>query len=820
MSLNLDLVKQHLEQGKQYQEAGQFEAAIASYQQALTLDPASADLHTQLAELYYRQGKLAEVVVACHQALRCQPTFAAAYKTLGNALQAQGKLEPAIRAYAKALEVNPHFAPAYVNLGSMFYKQGNLDEAITYYKKAITIEPNLAAAYWNLGKVLEEAGQIHEAKIYQQKALEIQPSLAGNDFYFNQGNHFLTEGQLTEAIVCYQKSIALNPKNALAYCQLASAFLQNQNIEKALETYQKAIELEPTFAEAHSNLGTALVRQGKQQGELRPEQVHQAMASFQKALELKPNLMEAHRGWFEMLTTSRPEKINWLKEALETYRQVAGETGKILAGVASVSLHLQAGWSQQAKDQFFDLEKRIYQHFNELTATEIEVLYSHLLFNVAHLRDDLTANSTLFRFIAKQYVERCVNDASENPEEHPQNSPQTSQQRSTSPAKNDRLKIGVISNHFYRHSVGWCSFDIIRELSTLTPHIYLYVTGQMPADDLTERFKTLAEKFYPPHSSANGLASSPKIIEQIQKDEVDILIDLDSLTVPIHAQILHHKPAPICLSWLSFEAPFISANNYVLGDWQTHPEGTEHYYCEKLMRAPTTTVAVSGFETFTIDRIALRKANRIGLEQILYLCVAPGRKLNPETIQAQVKILKKVPDSVLFYKGKAEPAVIQSAYQQACQTQGVSFHRIKFLAPSQTEEEQRIMYLLADILLDSYPYNGVIHTLEALWFNLPIITRMGEQSFTRMSSSFLKSLEIQAGIAQNWQEYVEWGVRLGQDSHLRNSIKQHLANTKQPDRLAPLWNPKKLALDMYTTFQKLLWQKQGLNYSTDIDVLI
>ena len=107
-------------------------------------------------------------------------------------------------------------------------------------------------------------------------------------------------------------------------------------------------------------------------------------------------------------------------------------------------------------------------------------------------------------------------------------------------------------------------------------------------------------------------------------------------------------------------------------------------------------------------------------------------------------------------------------------------------------------------MLDSYPYNGGTHTLEALWFNLPVVTYAGEQFLSRMGYSFLESLDIKLGVSWSWEEYINWGVKLGQDYNLRQEYIDSLVKSKSPENLAPLWNPKKFAQDMYGAIEKLL----------------
>jgi len=158
----------------------------------------------------------------------------------------------------------------------------------------------------------------------------------------------------------------------------------------------------------------------------------------------------------------------------------------------------------------------------------------------------------------------------------------------------------------------------------------------------------------------------------------------------------------------------------------------------------------------------------------------------------------------MLHKGNGDREVIRHIYQEICDEIGVTGEKVIFLPSYKTEEEHRGIYEIADVFLDSYPYNGGSHNLEVLWFNLPVVTLVGEQSFARMGYSFLQALGIDAGIAHNWEEYIAWGVKYGLEPEFRNSIKQKLIDSKNPTNLAPLWNPQKLAMDMYIILQTLL----------------
>ncbi|NJR25094.1 MAG: tetratricopeptide repeat protein [Richelia sp. CSU_2_1] len=701
---------------------------------------------TVVAEQYYSVGNLAEASAACRRALELQPDWAPAYVTMGNVQQATGQIEEAMRLYSDAISLNPEFAEAYANLGSMLYKQGRLVEAVVNYEKAIALKPDLAAAYWNLAGILKQQGQLESATVAQQKALAINPNLAEVEFYANLGDKLAQQGRLDEAVVAWQRAIELKPDLAEAYCQIG-----------IISRYQGKFK--------------------------------QAIPHLQKALEIKPDFIAAHQHLCGILRDA--SDLAAARQAVHKYSQICGETDKIMTAIYFISTYQVSGLNQIAADRFLELESYLQSNLDAASPVEVKALYANFLFSTPYLRDDVTANSQLYNAIADKYIEKWI---------APQ-APEPTHYILTSPIPNSKLKIGFLSNHFNRHSVGWCSADIMRELSAISPDLYLYASERMVADDRTQMFESCGKMTLPEHYP-NGQASAAEIADRIYRDELDVLVDLDSLSVPVHADILYRKPARFCVSWLGFDAAYISPDNYFLCDKHTHPEGSEKYYKEQLIRMPDSFVAVANFQRYGVDRVALRRSYRIGLDQVVFLCVAPGRKFNRDLVKAQIAILKQVPDSVLIHKGLGDAAVFEGAYHQACEAEGVSKHRIKFLPRFASEEEHRMVYVLADVLLDSYPYNGGTHTLEALWFNLPVVTRTGEQFLSRMGYSFLQTLGVETA-AFSWEEYVELGVKLGQVPDFRIAVREQLAQSKKPESLSPLWNPQKFATDLYAMFENL-----------------
>lgn len=852
--------------GNQLKTEKRFDEAIASYQNALQLQPDYAEVHHHLAEIYFWQRKFREAIASCHKAIELQPDFAPNHKILGNILQTQGDIEAAMNAYDKALELNPEFAEAYINQGSILSKLGRNEEAVVCLEKAIAIKPNIGAAYWNLaniylqleklekvvqcrkqafllepklvnaetlndlGTAIGKLGDFEEAITYYQKSIELQPNyhlvhlnlgvslrktgkldaakeelqkavtLKPDDpeIYNNLGSILVEENQIDAGISHYEKAVTLKPDSAEYHFNLGTALGQKDKFVEAIKELQKAVELQPDLGEAYSNLGAIVHRKSRKDGEISGELFNLAINSLLKALEINSELSLPHLYLAQLISSPvRTSDFGALRQAAARYLERSNQQNRLIAASTFVGTYVKSGLTQVAKEKFLEIEPEIYHQLEKFNNIELTVLYSHLLFHLHYLRDDLAANSQLYQEVGNKYAEKVIATKQIKISEN---------ERKQLPTSN--LKIGVMSSHFARHSVGWCSADIITELGKLTPNLYLYFMGDRKPDDRTKVFESAAAKFYRPKANPNGEFDINQIVQDIAQDELDILIELDSSTIPLQVEVIYHQPASVCLSWLGFEAPFTQENNYFLCDWNTHPEGREKYNREQLVRMPDSFVAVGGFKCASVDRKAARKARRIAEDQTVYLCVAPGYKLNPEQIQAQVKILKQVPDSILLYKGHTgDLKVIESAYKEECQTQGVGFQRIKFMPFSASEEEHRTVYQVADIMLDSYPYNAGTHNLEALWFNLPVVSKSGETYLSRMGNSFLKTLSLDECMTNSWEEYIEVGIKLGKDQEFRRSIKEKLVQSKQPETLSPLWNPQKFAQDMYNIFEQLLAEK-------------
>ncbi len=354
------------------------------------------------------------------------------------------------------------------------------------------------------------------------------------------------------------------------------------------------------------------------------------------------------------------------------------------------------------------------------------------------------------------------------------------------------LRIGYLSSCFKEHSVGWLARWLLHYQDRNRFYPIGYFTNQ-------DRQGSPLEEWYVRHfAEAHYTISSLKMADQIRKDEIDILIDLDSITLDISCEIMAQKPAPVQATWLGWDASGIPAIDYFIADPYVLPESAQDYYREKIWRLPETYIAVDGFEVGvpTLRRDLLGIPN----DAVLYFSGQRGYKRHPHTAQLQMKILKEVPNSYFLVKGLADPDAIKSFFTQLAEQEGVDPKRVIFLPRDNSEAIHRANLGIADVVLDTYPYNGATTTLETLWMGIPLVTRVGEQFAARNSYTMMMNVGVTEGIAWTDEEYVEWGIRLGTDSCLRQDIFWRLRRSRET---APLWNAQKFTREMEKAYQQM-----------------
>jgi predicted O-linked N-acetylglucosamine transferase (SPINDLY family) len=370
------------------------------------------------------------------------------------------------------------------------------------------------------------------------------------------------------------------------------------------------------------------------------------------------------------------------------------------------------------------------------------------------------------------------------------------------------LRIGYVGSTFKAHSVGWLSRWLINHHDHDSFQIFTYCINISKEDKFNHKwFRNKVDISY------HFEGYPDQLIAQIKADEIDILIDLDSLTLDLTCLVMASKPAPVQVSWLGWDSSGIPAVDYFIADPYVLPDDAQDYYQEKIWRLPQTYLAVDGFE---VGVPTLRREDlNIPADAVVYLCSQSGYKRHPDNIRCQMKILKAVPNSYFLIKGKSDANIIKNFFGKMAEEEGISLDRLRFLERDFDEYTHRANLAIADIVLDTFPYNGATTTLETLWMGIPMVTQVGQQFAARNSYTFMLNAGITEGIAWSEQEYIDWGIKLGLDRELRWQIKGKLHAARAT---APVWNAKQFTLDMEQAYREMWAKYQESQHDDAIDL--
>jgi predicted O-linked N-acetylglucosamine transferase (SPINDLY family) len=366
--------------------------------------------------------------------------------------------------------------------------------------------------------------------------------------------------------------------------------------------------------------------------------------------------------------------------------------------------------------------------------------------------------------------------------------------------KNGRLRIGYIGSTLYKHSVGWLSRWLFKYHDRSNFEIFVYHVNQLTDDSFNHKFfRAEADKAY--YLSVNA----EEIADLISKDEIDILIDLDSLGLSTTYNVLCLKPAPISATWLGWDASGCPEVDYFIADPYVLPANAQEYYRSKIWRLPQTYVAIDGFE---VESPTKRRSDyQLPADAIVYLCAQQSYKHHPDILRLQMQIIKQVPNSYLMVQLRANPESLIKTYQELADEVGISMEQLRFIQPDPDEMTHRANLQLADVVLDTFPYNGATTTLETLWMGVPMVTKVGQAFVARNSYAFMQNVGVTEGIAHTDTEYIDWGVKLGTDLALRQSVMGKLMHSR---KTSPLWNARSFTINMEQAYRQMwnIYQSQ------------
>jgi protein O-GlcNAc transferase len=313
-----------------------------------------------------------------------------------------------------------------------------------------------------------------------------------------------------------------------------------------------------------------------------------------------------------------------------------------------------------------------------------------------------------------------------------------------------------------------------------------------PDDGSPQRRRLIAafDQFHDAHQQPPGA-----VAEKLRALEVDVLVDLNGHTNGDHFDILCHRPAPVQAHWLGYAgttaAPFM---DYVIADRivALNPQA----FSEKIIALPN---CFFPSDSSRIIGIAPSRAEAgLPKDGFVFCCFNNNFKLTAPVFTLWLRLLAALPASVLWLKQPGETA--KANLQQAARAQGVDPQRLVFAAPAPLEVHLA-RHRLADLFLDTLPYNAHATAGDALWAGLPVLTCRGTAFAGRVAASLLTAAGLPELIAETAEEYEALALALARDPALMTTLREKLAAGRAT---APLFDTTRVARDLEAAYLRML----------------
>ena len=671
------------------------------------------------------------------------------------ALHQQGHLAQAKAIYTSLLEEDSAYADAWHLLGMVAYQEKNQTLASELIHKAIAINPNMAGYYSNLGLVLRELGKFEAALASYQKSLSIRPGIA--ETYNNQGIVYAAMQSYREAIESYDAAIRAKPDYAPAHYNRGNALFQIRKLLAAIASFDQAIRLKPDYHQAFDNRGIAYKEMG---------QCARAIADHDQAIRIQPRYVEAHYNRALALCDLKD-----LESAGASFHNaVVIDPGYPFLVGAQLHNAMQICSWQDLNKGLQSLQDQVRQSLAVTTP-----------FVVTGLLDD----PALHREVAQIYAQTRF----------PQNDTLGAiPQRTPGP----KIRIGYYSADFRNHAIAYLVAEMLEKHDKAAFEIYAFKLDPGPPDETSARiFAAVAQVIDLSDKSDRNAAQLSRAMQ------IDIAIDLGGHTVDSRTGIFAHRCAPVQVNYLGFPgtlgAPYY---DYVLADATVIPEYQYQHYLEKVVYLPHC-YQPNDAQRKISQRVFSRSEVGLPEDGFVFCCFNNGYKILPATFDGWMRILKAVDDSVLWLLDH-NPAATRNLRREA-QARGIDANRLIFAARMPLADHLA-RHRLADLFIDTLPYNAHTTASDALWAGLPVLTCMGISFAARVAGSLLRTMDLSELITHSQAAFEARAIELAKDPAALQAIRSKLIANRDN---GPLFDAQLFTRHIEAAYQTMQTRKQS-----------
>jgi protein O-GlcNAc transferase len=688
------------------------------------------------ANIANSQGEYSVAISWCQQAIRRVSKSPEAWYNLGIAYRGLGQTEQSLVALKQAAVMTRDSADAQNSIGLQFLEQGALREAEQCLKRALSLAPHFAFAHSNLGMLNEKRGRLEDAESSFRKAIEIQPDLA--PVYINLSAVLNRQRKYEHAEAAASKAIEINSNASEAWNNLGAALSGQKRYGQAEAAARKSLEIDPKSIATWRNLGDALLDQ---------ERYKDAILSFVESIRLDPNGARVMSG-------------SLCRDGQDSQLDPHGDA--VLGGLLSARMHI-CDWSGFAGE----LDAVLQQIANGRRAISP--------YSLLALTDDPVAHRNVAALHAQHKAPECDDLGV-----------------AIKPPHHEKIRIGYYSADFHNHATMY----LMAELFELHDKNKFEVIGFSFGPDIQDEMRArVSAAFY---QFIDVCDRSDKEVAQLSRDlGIDIAVDLKGYTKDSRPGIFACRAAPIQVNYLGYPGTMAASYmDYIIADRVVIPEESQAYYVEKVVYLPDSYQVNDAHRQistreFTRDELGLPASG------FVFACFNNNHKITPAVFDSWIRILKRVPGSVLWlFEGTPE---VSANLRNEALARGIDAERIIF-AKRMSLPEHLARIGLADLFLDTLPYNAHTTASDALWAGLPVLTCIGQSFAARVAASLLEAIGLPELITTSQQDYEDLAVELANTPDRLRLIKDKLARNRLA---APLFDSKRFSSHIEAAYEAM-----------------
>lgn len=641
--------------------------------------------------------------------------------------QKAGRLSEAVKAYNQLLKKTPNNFGCVYSLAMLYAQQGNLSAATDMFRRAATIRPDDLDVRYNLAVALSMSGEHGEAAENYERVLKTHPQhVAARN---NYAATLLQNGHFADALRQYDELIRRGPTLPDAYNNRGMALQSLKRFEDALHDYDKAIALKSDFPEAYVNRGNTLANLG------RPDD---ALADFDKAIALRPEFADAYKNAGNIHSMRGSYNL-----ALAAYDR---------------ALSLRGGDSE-AESMRLSAKMRLCD-WNNIDSDWLELLacvkrglpiYPFVTLAASSSPDEQLRCARLFSKTSFPIADKPLWQGQVY--------------------SHDRIRIAYLSGDFREHAVTYLAAGLFEQHDRSRFEVTGLSFGADRDSPLRRRITNAFEHFIDVRHN-----SDQDIADLVRDLEIDIAVDLMGYTQNARTGILARRPAPIQVSYLGFlgtmGADFI---DYVIADKIALPFDQQRYFIEKIVHLPDCFL-VNDNRLAIAPHTPSRGDAGLPAEGFVFCSFNNSYKLTRPMFELWMRLLHTVEGSVLWL-AEANPEMALNLRREA-QRGDVDPRRLIF-APRLPLAEHLARQRLADLFLDTAPYNAGATAAAALWSGVPVLTVLGKTFVGRMAASMLHAVGLPELAAELLPDYEALASRIATEPALCASLKDKLARNRE-----------------------------------------